>query len=49
MALLQNFDDGQNEQNWSIRKYYETKKIIFFIIRITPKTYQHTSRVRTFL
>ena len=45
MAILPNFDDGQNEQTEILKR----KKINFFFIRITPKAYQLTAGVRSFL
>ena len=37
MAILPNFADGQNEQNWVSAKILKRKKIKVFIIRITPQ------------
>ena len=48
MAILPNFDDGQNEQNKNIRKR-QKRNVKVFIIRITPKAFQLTARVRSSL
>ena len=52
MAILPNFDDGQNEQNRNrslSAKILKSRKIKVFIIRITPKAFQLMARVRSFL
>ena len=49
MAILPIFDDGQNEQNGKYAKKPKGTKIKVFIIRITPKAFQLTARVRSLL
>ena len=49
MAILSNFDDGQTEQTKISAKILKRKKIKVFIMKITPKAFQLTARVRSFL
>ena len=47
MAILTNFDDVQISKTEIYAKILNRKKV--FIIRITPKAFQLTARVRSFL
>ena len=47
LYVLPNFDDGHNEQTEISTRILKRKKIKVFIIRITPNTFQHTTRARS--
>ena len=49
MAILPNFDDGHMSKTEISAKILKRKKIKVFIIRITPKAFQLTARVRSFI
>ena len=49
MAILPNFDEAKMSRTEISAKILKRKKIKVFIIRITPKAFQLTARVRSFL